>query len=302
VADTKAITGTRQYLIPGENFQYESGTSQYLVGSSVLVNETVPRTYNAAPGPDSLTLTKFAPTLTFTSYGINVSKANAYAVTSPPPGINVAKANAYAVVFEGLQLGIGQATLSYTRYAPTLHATLTVGKASLSISGKAPSLTVSTLIAIGKAAIHITGKTPSLTATLPVGKAALAISGKAPAVGIFKTLTVGTQHLSIAGLPPTLSATLPIPPAALHIQGQPPALQTTLGIGTALLTLATTAPDLRPIFGFEPPTAALVLTGFRPVPGMTATIGEVTTGARLLGDVTIGDFLEGSVTTGRIPE
>jgi len=79
--------------------------------------------------------------------GINVSKADVYAVVLDDIGINVSKAKVYAVVFSGLLAIPGTAHLALTRYAPTVSiktpvVTITArpATASLSITPIAPTI------------------------------------------------------------------------------------------------------------------------------------------------------------------
>lgn len=167
----------------------------------------------------------------------------------------------------------GVASLTTTRYAPTVRTprTATPGVKSLTATKYAPAVSTPRLATIGKLSLTATKYAP--TASTPrlstPGVKSLALTLLAPVVSTPRTVTVGVRSLSATLYAPVIATPRTSTPsvASLTLAGFAPTVATprTATPGVASLTAAGYAPAVLVPRVTVPGVAALSLTSFAPV-------------------------------------
>ena len=164
--------------------------------------------------------------------------------------------------------------------------TVTVPVASLTLTGFAPTVTVSDhqSVTVPVASLSLTGFAPIVTATanvsIEIPVASLALAGFAPTVTATANVSieVPVASLTLAGFAPTVTATgdvsITVPVASLALAGFAPTVQTpvTVTIPVASLTLTGFAPTIQTPVSVTVPVASLSLSGFAPTVTATANV------------------------------
>jgi len=100
-------------------------------------------------------------------------------------------------------------------YPGAVNAALTPDRGLLTLTGFAPAVVASALLALGFGSLTLTGFAPTVTTatnvTVTPGSGALALQGYAPTVATSAnvSVTTGLGALSLTGYPPTVSGSAP---------------------------------------------------------------------------------------------
>ncbi|KKN73413.1 hypothetical protein LCGC14_0401160 [marine sediment metagenome] len=184
----------------------------------------------------------------------------------------------------GVTVTVPVASLTLTGFAPTVtvsdHQSVTVPVASLALTGFAPTVTATANITveIPVASLALAGFAPTVTTTanisIEVPVASLALSGFAPTVTATgnQSVIVPVASLTLTGFAPTVTATgnvsIEVPVASLALAGFAPTVTATgdvsITVPVASLALAGFAPTVQTPVTITIPVASLTLTGFAP--------------------------------------
>jgi hypothetical protein len=223
--------------------------------------------WSVTPGRLELSLTGYEVTL-----GAFLPDAGELDLTGKAPELVNSGAPTVSVPYSFLTL-YSRSGLWLTGITPTIlvsEGEITVGEATLGLSGKVPTLTYSWTVEPVKSGLLLTGYVPVSTAVEEIGNAALALAGKAPAVkrGPPVIIEVGRKQLSLNGYITTRAY-------GLLLTGFEPYIETE-GVrspDTVDLTLSTYVPEVDnttvpPIEISVPEGQQLGLRGYWPVLGI----------------------------------
>jgi hypothetical protein len=198
-------------------------------------------------------------------------------------------------------IGLGSGSLTLAGQAPILSLTIPIAKASLALTGQAPTRNVGTTIAIGAGSLSLTGQ---FVAQIFDGlaPAALTFTGYAPTVAISGQVTraIGAGSLSLSGQIPSLAFVVPVGSGNLSLSGQAPSLAFVSPIGAGSLALAGTVST--PALTIPIGAVSLTLQGQAPSTGgaITIAIGSgalALTGQSLTANVSSGSAIPAGVLT-----
>jgi len=181
----------------------------------------------------------------------------------------------------------GAGALTLSSVAPSLATALSVGAATLALSGLAPAVSVSQTATPAAGTMVVTGQAPSLSTRLGMPAGALTIQGQAPVLTLRTGIDVPAGPLALSGPAPAVAValTVPIPAGTLSLTGPAPAIASPSALTPSAGGLALTglAPVLSVPVTVAPAPGALAWSGVAPAVAVDSRLTPAGGGLTLAG-------------------